>query len=140
MINLARMAQFIGWKKPAPAYELPPDPITLQRIEDIHPKLRNELRQIYAEICVALKGRLGCRFVQVYRSIEYQNELYAQGRTKPGPIVTHAVGGRSYHNYRLAVDFCLLDDKNQDGKIQSNEIIWDRFTDIDKDKVVDWME
>ena len=46
---------------------------------------------------------------QTYRSIAYQNELYAQGRTTPGPIVTYATGGNSAHNYRLAFDVHRLD-------------------------------
>ena len=33
-----------------------------------------------------------------YRSHAEQNELYAQGRTKPGKIVTRAQGGQSKHN------------------------------------------
>lgn len=39
-----------------------------------------------------------------YRSVTRQNELYAQGRTKPGAIVTNAKGGESLHNYGVAVD------------------------------------
>lgn len=116
------------------------DKITLQRIEDIHPALLKELRRIYDDVSNSLSGTLGCRFVQVYRTFEEQDALYAQGRTKPGPKVTDAKGGQSYHNYGLAVDFCLINDKNKDGKITSDEIIWDRNTDIDKDHVVDWME
>lgn len=34
-----------------------------------------------------------------YRSASEQDALYAQGRTAPGPIVTHAKGGESAHNY-----------------------------------------
>lgn len=37
-----------------------------------------------------------------YRSPEEQDALYAQGRTKPGPIVTKAKGGQSKHNFRQA--------------------------------------
>lgn len=33
-----------------------------------------------------------------------QARLYAQGRTAPGPIVTNAPPGSSYHNYGAAVD------------------------------------
>ena len=33
-----------------------------------------------------------------YRSELEQNELYAQGRTKPGKIVTNCRGGQSQHN------------------------------------------
>lgn len=40
-----------------------------------------------------------------YRSYEQQEELYAQGRTKPGKQVTKARGGQSAHNFGLAVDF-----------------------------------
>lgn len=40
------------------------------------------------------------------RSVAEQDALYAQGRSKPGPIVTKAKGGQSYHNLGLAVDFC----------------------------------
>jgi peptidoglycan L-alanyl-D-glutamate endopeptidase CwlK len=39
-----------------------------------------------------------------YRDNESQDALYAQGRTTPGAIVTHAKGGESFHNYRCAVD------------------------------------
>jgi len=39
-----------------------------------------------------------------YRDNDSQNALYAQGRTKPGKIVTNAKAGQSWHNYRCAVD------------------------------------
>lgn len=39
-----------------------------------------------------------------HRTMERQNGLYAQGRTKPGSIVTYVKGGGSWHNYGLAVD------------------------------------
>lgn len=43
-----------------------------------------------------------------YRSPEEQNGLYAQGRSKPGKIVTNARGGESWHNHRCAFDFVPL--------------------------------
>ncbi|AGI11569.1 endolysin, L-alanyl-D-glutamate peptidase [Listeria phage LP-KV022] len=54
---------------------------------------------------------------QGFRSIAEQNELYAQGRTKPGNVVTNAKGGQSNHNYGVAVDLCQY---TQDGK----DVIW----------------
>ncbi len=39
-----------------------------------------------------------------HRTGEEQNQLYAQGRTAPGPIVTRAVAGQSFHQYRVALD------------------------------------
>lgn len=50
---------------------------------------------------------------QGLRTIAEQDELYAQGRTKPGKIVTNARGGYSFHNFGVAIDFCLL---QPDGK------------------------
>lgn len=41
-----------------------------------------------------------------YRSAEEQNNLHDQGRSKPGKIVTNAKGGQSFHQYRVAIDFC----------------------------------
>jgi LAS superfamily LD-carboxypeptidase LdcB len=43
-----------------------------------------------------------------YRSPERQNELYAQGRTKPGPIVTNAKAGQSRHQSARAVDVAII--------------------------------
>lgn len=38
------------------------------------------------------------------RSAAEQNARYAQGRTTPGPIVTRAPAGYSYHEFGLALD------------------------------------
>lgn len=52
--------------------------------------------------------RFDCTIVQGHRSVEEQQELYAQGRTKPGRIVTQIDGitKKSKHNYHpsMAVD------------------------------------
>ncbi len=47
---------------------------------------------------------LPIRITEGFRSFERQNELYAQGRTKSGNIVTNAKGGQSNHNYGCAID------------------------------------
>jgi peptidoglycan LD-endopeptidase CwlK len=52
-----------------------------------------------------------------YRSAAEQNALYAQGRTKPGNVVTNARAGESNHNYGLAIDYFLV---SEDG----NTAIW----------------
>lgn len=70
---------------------------------------------------------------QGYRSIAEQDVLYAQGRTAPGPIVTNARGGYSYHNYGVAIDFALL---MPDGK----SVSWDMAQDGDGDCAKDWNE
>ena len=52
-----------------------------------------------------------------YRDAESQNKLYAQGRTEPGRKVTNAKAGQSYHNWRVAFDFCPI----VNGKCQWND-------------------
>lgn len=47
---------------------------------------------------------LDVKIISVFRSWDEQDGLYAQGRTAPGPIVTDAMGGDSYHNWGLAFD------------------------------------
>jgi peptidoglycan LD-endopeptidase CwlK len=42
------------------------------------------------------------------RTFHEQDELYAQGRTMPGRVVTNAQGGGSFHNYGLAFDFAFV--------------------------------
>lgn len=54
---------------------------------------------------------------QGLRTIQEQNDLYAQGRTKEGKIVTNAKGGYSWHNYGLAFDIVPL---NSIGKADWN--------------------
>lgn len=42
------------------------------------------------------------------RTYDEQNELYEQGRSKPGNIVTNARGGHSNHNFGLAFDVTVF--------------------------------
>jgi peptidoglycan L-alanyl-D-glutamate endopeptidase CwlK len=114
------------------------DKITLDRIELLHPKLRDEAKAIYAEICTALTGRAMCRFAYTLRTFAEQNILYAQGRTSPGKVVTNAKGGQSFHNYGLAVDIVLLVDKDKNGSYESAS--WETTVDFDGDGKFDWQE
>ena len=114
------------------------DKITLERIKLLHPKVREEAMEIYEDICKALSGKAMCRFAFTLRTIAEQDALYAQGRTKPGKIVTKARGGFSMHNYGLAIDVVLLLDRDGDGKY--TEASWDTKGDFDSDGVADWME
>lgn len=42
-----------------------------------------------------------------FRGFAEQTALYAQGRTRPGPVVTKARAGQSAHNYGRAIDVVL---------------------------------
>lgn len=114
------------------------DSVTLERIKLLHPKLRDEALEIYEEICKRLTGKAMCRFSFTLRTFAEQDALFAQGRTKPGKIVTNARGGLSMHNYGLAIDVVLLLDRDGDGKF--TEASWDTKGDFDADGVSDWME
>jgi len=82
------------------------DKISEDRLNQLHPLVRAKFKAFVEECESTLNITL--RVTEGLRTIEYQNSLYAQGRTKPGPIVTNARGGSSYHNYGLAIDVALL--------------------------------
>lgn len=71
-------------------------------IKDLHPLVAQKAQQ-FLDMCKA-QG-LNVIITSTYRSSEEQNALYAQGRTKPGAVVTNAKGGDSYHNWKVALDF-----------------------------------
>lgn len=73
----------------------------MDKLEKVHPILK---AKVLALIDLAQKEGYDLRVVQGLRTVEEQNELYAQGRTKPGKKVTNAKGGQSNHNYGCAVD------------------------------------
>lgn len=120
-----------GKQKP-PEIKTMRDKISADRVAKLHPKVRDEVRDTIAQIEKGFPEHLAVRIVQGLRTIQEQNDLYAQGRTKPGPRVTNAKGGKSFHNYGLAIDFCIL--------INGKEISWDLKADRDKDGVSEWQE
>ena len=113
----------------------------LQTIEKIkkeaHPKLREELQKIYEEANNKL-GKSRLRFSMILRTFKEQDDIYAQGRTKKGKIVTDAKAGQSYHNYGLAVDIVMLLDKDGNGTYETAD--WNTVADWDKDGQADWLE
>src|SRR5687768_12313312 len=116
-----------------------PDKVTLDRISDLHPLLRDNALKAYSEICLALTGRAFCRFTHTLRTFEEQAILYAQGRTKLYDArgkklgkVTNAKPGYSFHQYGMAIDIVLVVDTNGDGKYDAAQ--WDIVSDFDKDK------
>ena len=113
------------------------DKVSEQRIFVLHPAIRNEVKQLIEKAEANLPG-VAIRIVQGLRTFAEQQALYDQGRTKPGNIVTNAKAGSSFHNYRLAIDFALLYDKDNNGSFET--LSWDTLKDFDKDGEKDWME
>lgn len=115
------------------------DQVTLDRIKLLHPKLRDEATDLYHEICEALNGKVICRFSHTLRSFAEQDALYYSSRPPlNGLWKTNAKGGKSYHNYGLAIDIVLLLDK--DGNGTNETALWDVKRDFDGDNQADWME
>ena len=75
-------------------------------LEYLHPELRERFLMAVADYSSQYPNEPSVFVTQTYRSPERQNELYAQGRTAPGRIVTWVKGGQSFHNMfpSLAVD------------------------------------
>ena len=115
------------------------DQISLERIKTLHPKIRQEVLELYKKANNLELGKgVRLRLSYTFRTHEEQDKLYAQGRTKPGKKVTNAKGGQSIHNYGLALDVVILYDKDGDGKFE--EVSWDTKRDRDKDGISDWLE
>lgn len=86
---------------------MPVDSISMSRLNELHPDVRDSAIKAYTKACKITPVGVHPFITEVFRSFKRSDELYAQGRTKPGNIVSNAKGGQSIHNYRLALDFCL---------------------------------
>ncbi len=76
-----------------------------ERLKGLHPTFRTRLVAMIRE---AEKGKPCLTITQGLRTYAQQNALYAQGRTKPGKVVTNARGGYSWHNMSLAADLAFV--------------------------------
>lgn len=110
--------------------------INSRKIEDLLPVVAEKVRA-FIDACDA-EG-IDLLVTSTYRDHESQNELYAQGRTKPGKIVTNAKGGESFHNFQCAVDVVPLRNgkpvwstSGEDGKL------WNRIGEIGESVGLEW--
>ena len=99
----------------------------------LYPPFAEQLRYFESRLAEA---KLPFHLFMGLRTFERQDELYAQGRTKPGRIVTNARGGDSFHNYGLAADYVL------DGQVERPGIqwSWDTRADLNADGRSDWLQ
>lgn len=75
-------------------------PITLPTAMD--PNFLTQINECFIPVAAAYGYDL--RITAGFRSIAQQNQLYQEGRTINGHIITEASAGRSIHNYGFAVD------------------------------------
>lgn len=77
-----------------------------QLLSKVYPRLADLIKKLSTR---CIQEGFYIIVVQGLRTVEEQQALYDQGRTKPGKIVTNAPGGHSWHNMGLAVD-CAPED------------------------------
>ena len=83
-------------------------------IQSLHPMVQTMANEFLkqANDYVKNKGLDGVevKIISTLRTWAEQDALYAQGRTKPGRIVTNAQAGKSNHNWGVAFDIGIFRD------------------------------
>jgi len=98
-------------------------------LKDLHPDLRWRAEKLIEQ---ALAASIPIMIYRTLASFAEQQALYDEGRTRPGKIVTNAKAGESYHNYGLALDFCI--DPPGPG------VEWRAAVDINEDQKPDYQQ
>lgn len=75
--------------------------INSRNLSDLHPACKAKAEKFLE---LAKQNGIDLLVTSTYRDNESQAALYAQGRSKPGIIVTNARPGQSWHNWRCAFD------------------------------------
>lgn len=82
------------------------DPRSEGNIATLGPRTQAKAREWLAK-CLA-EG-INVKIICGTRTFDEQADLYAQGRTRPGPRVTNSPPGYSWHNFGVAWDFVVFD-------------------------------
>ena len=106
--------------------------INSRSLDDLIPQAHVRADKLI-ELCKA--AGIDLLITSTYRDNESQDALYAQGRTKPGKIVTKAKGGQSFHNYRCAFDVVPL----VNGKpVWDDNGLWEQIGRLGKQIGLEW--
>lgn len=85
------------------------DPRSAATIATLLPSVQERFKAFYKAANAAMSSHgLSVRFISGLRSYDEQTALYAKGRTAPGPKVTNAKAGYSWHNWGTAVDIGIF--------------------------------
>lgn len=113
------------------------DKITIERIKQAHPILRDELASLYLQANNLLPAGVRLRFAYVFRSPAEQHALFLQR-----PKVTNADSWQSIHNYGLAFDIVILYDKDGNGTFETaswdDNAHWQTVVKFFKSKGYEW--
>lgn len=97
------------------------DDISMARLGAVHPILSQRVQKMASQLDFPIRVTAGIR------TVAQQDELYAQGRTTPGPVVTNAKGTESNHVLGLAVDVVPMDIPNEHPDWDSSDEKWQRI-------------
>lgn len=87
------------------------DPRSEKNIATLHTKAQVLARRFMHRVAAApelVSQSIAVKIISGTRTYHEQSELFAQGRSKPGRIVTNAGPGRSNHNFGIAWDVGLF--------------------------------
>src|SRR3990167_3614843 len=104
-------------------------------IDHLQPDFRERVR-LWLNDCAAEK--LPVVIVETFRSFARSAELYQQGRTTPGQIVTKARAGQSYHNFGLAVDAVIQGPRGPTWDFAVDGPVWKRIVWLAKNRGLAW--
>lgn len=90
----------------APIIAGPVDARSEKSIATLLPEVRPYARALVTKAAAA---GITIKVISALRTYEEQNALYAQGRSRPGKIVTKAHGGYSNHNFGIAFDIGIFE-------------------------------
>ena len=107
--------------------------INSRKIEDLHPTVQAKVIKFKA---ACEDEGIDLLITATYRDHESQNELYAQGRTKKGVVVTNARGGQSMHNWRCAVDVVPL--RNGKPVWDTKDPVWPKVGALGEEAGLEW--
>ena len=99
------------------------DSASKARIRLLYPDFAVRIIRTYVDMFE--QHRIQMRMTEGLRTMARQEELYAQGRTSAGPVVTWARPGYSLHHYGVACDSCRIG--NNSGKVDPWDVPWDKF-------------
>lgn len=98
-------------EKPLPVFDGSLDVRTEKNVKSLDPKAAEIFIPFIKEAKV-IAANMGYSYVAISgnRTEAEQNAIYAQGRTRPGKVVTNARYPYSNHNHRIALDFGVFKD------------------------------
>lgn len=106
---------------------------------DINALLPHVARKVWAFMKALEEAGITVLVTCTVRTPQEQEELYAQGRTRPGRIVTNAKAWQSWHNVRRAVDIVpLRNGKPVWGTQGVDLILWRQIGEIGEAHGLEW--